>query len=286
MNWRAPLYLPLLLHVLLLSVIPLGLLFLGAVSPTPDGALRSVEFDLSHFGELFGDLYYLANLGYTLVLSLTVAAATVLCAVPFTFLLTALKGRWRNLWLVTLLSSLALSEVLAVYAWQIMLSPGSGLPAWLHSLGMLDPDVSWWPGRPAMIVVMVYFALPVAIIVLYAPVALLDTRLADAGRTMGLQPATVFRLIQWPLLRGPVLRAFVLTLLLTLGSFVIAQQLGRPSDWTFPVLIADFMRNFDIGLGVSGALLLLISAGLLVALLLLPGSIASVSGSGGTSDAR
>ena len=185
-------------------------------------------------------------------------------AMPLTIIIARLKNFWRSTWVVLLLTSLALSEVLTAYAWQIILSKSSGLPGWLERLGLLTDANSWWPGFPAMLLVLVYFSIPIAMVMLLPPLSRMDGSLSDTARMMGFSKIEVFWRVTLPVLRRPIFQTGLLLFLLNSGGFVISQQLGRPSDWMFSVFIADFMRSFNVPFAVALALCLLLTVVVLV----------------------
>lgn len=254
------LYPPLVLYVVAVSVIPIAFLLGSAFSMNTGLSTFEGPFGVDNFSEFFADDFYMGRLLYTLAVALGVTAVTVALAVPLTFLITSMASPWRTVWLVFLFASLALSEVLAVYAWQLLLSKSSGLPGWLEALGLVENARSWWPGFIPMLVVLVYYTLPVAVIILFPAIARLDPSRREAARTMGFKWPAIFLSVTLPSIRAPVMRTAMLCFLLNIGGFVVSQQLGRPEDWMFSVFIADFMRSFNVPLAVTLSLFLLLVA--------------------------
>ena len=256
--------LPVLLFVLLTSVLPICFLLSNAFSESGNSFDQGSGLSLENFREIFYDSYYIGRMLYTVLLVFLVSVLTLLVALPLTIIIARLRNFWRSTWVVLLLASLALSEVLTAYAWQIILSKSSGLPGWLESLGLLTDSNSWWPGFPAMLLVLVYFSIPIAMVMLLPPVSRIDRSFADSARMMGFSKIEVFLKITLPILRKPIFQTGLLMFLLNTGGFVISQQLGRPSDWMFSVFIADFMRSFNVPFAVALALCLLLIVVLLV----------------------
>ncbi len=251
------LYPPLIVYLILVSILPFVFLLLAAFAQNDAAGMFSWDLRLDNFRELFGDSFYVGRMFYTLCVALGVTLVTLGLAVPFTFLILELGHFWRTTWLVALFSSLALSEVLAVYAWQILLSKSTGLPGWLALLGLVSGEESWWPGLGAMLVVLVYYTLPVAIIILFPAFTRLDPALREVARTMGLSSWRAAIFVTLPAIREPVTRTAMLCFLLNIGGFVVSQQLGRPSDWMYSVFIADFVSSFNVPLAVTMSLMLL-----------------------------
>lgn len=256
--------LPVLLFVLLTSVLPICFLLSNAFSESGTSLNQGVGWSLENFREIFYDSYYVGRMLYTVALVVLVSVLTLMVAMPLVIVIARLKNFWRSTWVVLLLASLALSEVLTAYAWQIILSKSSGLPGWLERLGLLTDANSWWPGFPAMLLVLIYFSIPIAMVMLLPPLSRMDGSLSDTARMMGFSKIEVFWRVTLPVLRRPIFQTGLLLFLLNSGGFVISQQLGRPSDWMFSVFIADFMRSFNVPFAVALALCLLLTVVVLV----------------------
>ena len=241
-------------------------LFTTSVSTTDPLTGQVISYGLNNFQEVFYDTYYAVQIAYTVSLVSAITVVTLSMAVPLTLAIAKLKNVARSAWVVMLLASLALSEVLTAFAWQLLLSHSSGIPGWLSYLGIISGDKSWWPSFPAMFVVMVYFSLPIAMILLLPAIRRLDPFLIESAYTMGFSKMAVFFLILIPSLRVPIFQTAILTFLLNIGGFVISQQLGKPSDWMFAVFIADFMRTFNVPFAVALSFCLLIAVLLCLAI--------------------
>lgn len=259
-------YLLLTLYCVIVSFAPLLFLFTTAVSTTDPLTGEVLSYGLANFQEVFYDAYYAIQIAYTVGLVAAITVVTLSMAVPLTLAIDKLKNGARSAWVVMLLASLALSEVLTAFAWQLLLSHSSGIPGWLSYAGIISGDKSWWPSFPAMFVVLVYFSLPIAMILLLPAIRRLDPFLKESAYTMGFSKIAVFFLILLPSLRGPIFQTAMLTFLLNIGGFVISQQLGKPSDWMFAVFIADFMRTFNIPFAVALSFCLLIAVLLCLAI--------------------
>ena len=259
-------YLLLTLYCVIVSFAPLLFLFTTAVSTTDPLTGEVLSYGLANFQEVFYDAYYAIQIVYTVGLVAAITVVTLSMAVPLTLAIAKLKNGARSAWVVMLLASLALSEVLTAFAWQLLLSHSSGIPGWLSYAGIISGDKSWWPSFPAMFVVLVYFSLPIAMILLLPAIRRLDPFLKESAYTMGFSKIAVFFLILLPSLRGPIFQTAMLTFLLNIGGFVISQQLGKPSDWMFAVFIADFMRTFNIPFAVALSFCLLVAVLLCLAI--------------------
>ena len=124
-------YLLLTLYCVIVSFAPLLFLFTTAVSTTDPLTGEVLSYGLANFQEVFYDAYYAIQIAYTVGLVAAITVVTLSMAVPLTLAIAKLKNGARSAWVVMLLASLALSEVLTAFAWQLLLSHSSGIPGWL-----------------------------------------------------------------------------------------------------------------------------------------------------------
>jgi putative spermidine/putrescine transport system permease protein len=142
-------------------------------------------------------------------------------------------------WLVFLLVSLSLSDVLNAFSWQLLLSKRGGLASLLVQLGIMSRPESLTPSNGAVWASLVYGILPFTVMTLYPSLSQLAPEVVEAARTLGASPLRAFRTVVIPMTRQPILAAFVISTVLTLGAYVSPLVLGRPQSWTLAVLIGN-----------------------------------------------
>jgi putative spermidine/putrescine transport system permease protein len=213
------------------------LLRISFAAPDPSGLWIPV-FTLDAYAGLLNRDFAKA-LAYSLTLSASVGAITVGLGFPLTYLITRLTRRLQIVWLVFLLVSLSLSDVLNAFSWQVMLSKRGGLVGLLTGLGVLGHPESLTPSNGAVWASLVYGILPFTVMTLYPSLSQLAPDLVEAARTLGASPMRAFLSVVLPLSRGPMLAAFVISTVLALGSYVSPLVLGRPQSWTLAVLIGN-----------------------------------------------
>lgn len=231
---------------------------------TPDFVFTNYERFLSAF---FGNV-----LQFSLLLALAVAIISVALALPFTYLITKLSQRAQTLWLIALLSVLSLSEVIIGFAWSTLLSRTAGISNLWVMLGLTDQAQAYAPGLGAVLVGLIYQSLPYTVLILYPAIIRLDPTLMEAARTLGCPPSRAFFNVLMPALRNTLLATMIMVFIFALGSYLIPQILGRPQQWTLPVLITDqaiYQSNMPFAAAMSVFLVLVTLA--LVGLLLLVG---------------
>jgi putative spermidine/putrescine transport system permease protein len=189
---------------------------------------------------------------------LLVATITVALGFPLTYFITRMKRRGQVVWLVFLLVSLSLSDVLNAFSWQLMLSKHGGLAGLLVLLGILSRPESLTPSNGAVWASLVYGILPFTVMTLYPSLSQLSPEVVEAARMLGASPLRAFRTVVIPMTRRPVLAAFAISTVLTLGAYVSPLVLGRPQSWTLAVLIGGAaLAGHDVPRAAAMSVLLL-----------------------------
>ncbi|WP_310539876.1 ABC transporter permease [Phenylobacterium sp.] len=266
------------LFLIVLCLIPLFLLVQLSFAHREDGGLWRAGLELTQYRQLL-DPQFLKVALFSFTLALTTAAISVALAFPVAYFISRMKRRAQITWLVGLLSTLSLSEVLIVFSFQVLLSGGGGLVKALVALGIMDSVHSLYPNFAAVMVCLVYLVLPYIILFLYPAMSQLDDDIPAAATTMGASPARAFLTVVAPMVKGPLLSAGLLVVIFTVGSYLTPLVLGRPQQWTVGILISNgAMTTGNLPLAAAQAVALVtLMAGLLglVRLLTRAGSPAS-----------
>jgi putative spermidine/putrescine transport system permease protein len=238
------------------------LLRISLAAPDPSGLWKSV-LTLDAYGALLNREFAGALL-YSLGVALLVAAITVALGFPLTYLITRMKRRPQVVWLVFLLVSLSLSDVLNAFSWQLLLSKRGGLTSLLVLLGIMSRPESLTPSNGAVWASLVYGILPFTVMTLYPSLSQLAPEVVEAARTLGASPLRAFRTVVIPMTRQTILAAFVISTVLTLGAYVSPLVLGRPQSWTLAVLIGNAaLAGHDVPRAAAMSVCLLGAVGLL-----------------------
>ncbi len=246
---------------------PFALLLRVSLAERDPAIYQGSGFSLSAYGALAQPMVTNVIL-FSVVLSLTVAVIATAVALPATYLVVRMRRRAQILWLVGILSTLALSEVLITFSWQILLSKRAGISNLLVLVGILDQAESWFPSFWGVVGCITYVVIPFSILTLYPGMSRLDPSLVEAARMAGARPVRAFFDVVVPLLRRPIASAFVMTVILTLGAYVSPLVLGGPKNWTIGVVISETAlggQNLPLAAAIS-VLLLVVTAVLIGAI--------------------
>lgn len=252
------------LVLLVAFMTPLILMFRASFAPS-DAAQLWLGFTLDQYRALASPVVVRATWN-AVCLAVIVSFAALVVAYPLAWLLAQMSRRAQTLWLILILTTLSLSDVLVTFSWQVLLSRNLWLYGVLRAAGVIDGSASLTPSFGAAVCCVLYVAIPFSVVILYPALSRLDRQLLEAARTMGAKPWRVFVSVVIPCTRSAIGTALILDCMLTFGAYVMPLVLGRPRDWTLAVLISDAALNTD---NLPGA------AALAVAMLAVTGAVAA-----------
>jgi spermidine/putrescine transport system permease protein len=188
------------------------------------------------------------------------ALTTAIClfiGFPMACWIAARSPRQRVLLLAIVMVPSCVNLVIRTYAWQQLLG-GQMLPAWLfQELGLVAPGMALYPSPIAVYIGMVSCMLPFTVLPLYTSVERLDWHLVEAARDLHAGRLRTFRHGILSQCMPGLVAATVLTLIPSLGMFVVPdmlggakfmlvgnlmqQQFGAMSDWPFGAAAGLFL---------------------------------------------
>ncbi len=264
------------LFVVVLSIVPIVLLLQISFAHRIPGGLWAPGLELTQYAQLFDPLF-LRVAAFSIGLAVVTAVISVGLAFPTAYYITRMRRRAQVAWLVCLLGALSLSEVLIVFAFQVLLSGSGGLVKALVTVGLMPAAHSLYPNTAAVVTCLVYLVLPYIILFLYPALSRLDDDMQAAAATMGASPVRGFLTVVVPMMRGPILSACMLVVVFTVGSYLTPLVLGRPQQWTIGVHISNAaLTTGNLPLAAAQAVALVaLMLGLLAAVRRLTGKAAA-----------
>lgn len=225
---------------------------------------------------------YLTVIGRSLFFATGTTFLCLLLGFPVAYWIALMAPkRWRNLLLVAFVLPLWTSSLLRAYAWTTILRPSGLLNSVLAAMGL--PQQSWLHTSVAVFIGLSYSFLPYMVLILYASLEKLDTRLLEAAADLGATPRQTFWQITVPQTLPGIAAGCLLVFITSVGDFVVPTLLGGASSMNIARLIYNqFLgptRNWGFGSAFSMVLILAVS--LAIALLLKYGDRTSVTSENG-----
>ena len=239
-----------------LFVAPLGVLFVVSfwskklLRVIPDFTLKNYVTAVERYGEVALN---------TLGIAACAAFATTGLAFLFAYVIRFKAGRYGDALLFVSLITLFGGYLVKVYAWKTILGKEGILNSALLALGVIDEPVgAFIYNAGAVIVALVHFLLPLALLPVYASMRNVADITLEAARDLGARPWRVVLGIVLPQCRAGMLAALVFTFLIAVGDYVTPQLLGGTTGAMIGVFIGNqFSIRFDWPLGSAMSFTLL-----------------------------
>lgn len=245
----------------LLVFLLLPTIFLIVLAFAERGSYGSInwEFSFTNLKRLFGFSSFGWSPDNLLILwrSLKIAVfTTVLCLViglPMAFWVANRGKSMRAFWFTLIMVPSCTNLVIRTSAWMILLGPEMFPAGIARFLGLLADSESLYPGSFAVYIGMVSAMLPFSVLPLYTSVERLDWGIVEAARDLYASPLRTFRHGILSQMMPGIVASVILTLVPSLGMYVISdllgggkymlignliqQQFGSASDWPFGAML-------------------------------------------------
>lgn len=262
-NWLEPLTLlaPAGIWLGLLLVLPTLVIFELSLVPgiRPGDVVNPSGLD--NYAQVFQPIY-LQIVGRSLFFAVGTTLICLLLGFPVAYWIAKLApARSRNLLLLGFVLPLWTSSLLRSYAWITILRPSGLLNTILTSLGL--PALELLNRSPAVLIGMSYSLLPYMVLILYASLEKLDSRLLEAAADLGANPLQTFWKVTVPQTLPGIAAGSLLVFITGLGDFVAPELLGGASSMTAARLIYNqFLgatQNWGFGSALSMVLIMAVS---------------------------
>lgn len=225
---------------------------------------------LEQYQQVLGTPAFVRQLGLSILMAVAIAGLATLLAFPVAYFLTFRAGRRAVLFLTLLLVPFAVSYLLRVMAWKLMLGPQGGINSLLGSLGVThEPIGLLLYSRPAVIITLVYVWIPFAALPIYAAMQRIDRGHLEAAADLGAGPWSRFWRITVPLSMPGALASFFMVFIPTVGEYVTPSLVGGTDGSMYGNIIQGFFTrsaNWPMGSALAMIMLALTLCLVLIAL--------------------
>jgi len=236
--------------ILLFLLLPLGVVAVFAVNPTPYISFPPVGFTLAWFGKFFASREFMGALRLSLGVATCVLVLATLIGAGAALALS--RGNLPGARALTafFLSPLILPAILTGLAlFQLYLLIGIGRPLW------------------GLIVGHTVVAVPYVVRTTLAVLDNFDRRLEEAAAALGASPMRVFFEVTLPLIRPGVIAGGMFAFIASFDQFPVSLFLVVPNGETLPVVLFNYMK-FDLDGAIAAASMVSIVMALLVVIVL------------------
>jgi spermidine/putrescine transport system permease protein len=248
------LLLPVVLFLGVFLVAPLGVFFVYSFWSVNVFALEP-GFSLENYRTALTDPNYRTLFKNTLEIALVVGAITTVVAYGFAHVLRFHLRRYQEILLFVVLIALFSGYLVRIYAWRTILGNNGLINSALEELGLIDePLTALLFSRAAVILVLLNYLVPLAILPIYAAMQNVRDDEVEASRDLGAGAVRTFWKVTLPRARTGVFAAFALTFILSAGDYLTPTLVGGPSGAMIGTVIADNfggIANWPLGSATS-----------------------------------
>ena len=236
----------------------------GLLLPLGITVQRAFELGLAGWNDLLHNSLFTGAALNTAIDSAEITVVAVLLAYSLAAAIWRTGPVMRTL-LTTLVVIAFLTTVLVkIVAFNALLRDNGVLNTLLLALRIIDEPLHMFPGRPAMIIGMIQFAVPFAIFPILGVMVRLDRRIEQAAESLGASPWHVFVHVVLPLTFPGVIAAALLVFVICTGFYVIPATLGTPRDQLLANIVALYaLQLVDFKVASAVAMVLVIVVGIL-----------------------
>jgi len=198
------------------------------------------------------------------------AIATVIAlavSYPLAYWIAFRGGKWKNLFLLLVISPFFVTYLIRTLAWETILSDDGVVVNTLKWLHILPPDGRLLATSVAVIAGITYNFLPFMVLPLYVSLEQIDHRLIEAAEDLYASAPRAFYRVTLPLSLPGVFAGVLLTFIPAAGDFINAQLLGTPRQYMIGnVIQSEFLAVRDYP--TAAALSFVLMAAILVIVLI------------------
>ncbi|MBN9550562.1 MAG: ABC transporter permease [Alphaproteobacteria bacterium] len=257
-RWAFGLTVPAALLTICLYVVPiLQVLALSFTEPT---------FGIGNYVEMFGSAAIGRVVRTTIIVAAVTTALTIVMSYAVAFALVHMRPGVRRVALFMVMVPFWVSVLVRAFAWITILRRNGVLNSALVGSGAIAEPLELVYNQFGVIVGMVHYMMPFAILLLYANLSEIDPRIIQAARSLGARPVTIFTRVWLPLSVPGLAIASLFIVIFSLGFLVTPAILGAGRV----LMVAEYISvqiSSTLRWGVATALstTLLLVVGVLVA---------------------
>lgn len=202
------------------------LLYLGPILNILWTSLTDPEPGLSNYQKLIDNPALLRIIWTTLRICFVTTVFSVLFGYMIAYAMVHCHQREKNYMLSFLLVSFWISILVRTFSWLILLGRRGLVNTTLADIGLIAEPIAFMRNELGVLIGMVHYMIPYAVLPLLVSMQAMDTRIMDASRNLGASGGQTFWRIYLPLTTPGLVASTLLVFILSLGFYVTPAVLG------------------------------------------------------------
>jgi putative spermidine/putrescine transport system permease protein len=174
----------------------------------------------------------------TLFICSVTTAIAVCIGYVVAYAMTQVGERHRTAMILIITLTFWLSVLVRSFAWVMLLRTEGVVNTGLQALGVIDQPLRLVRNELGVIIGMVHYMVPVAVLPIYSSMRTIPAQFSLAARGLGASPGQAFRLVYLPMTKPGVIAAAILVFIFSLGFYITPAILGGGRV----LMIAEYIR--------------------------------------------
>jgi putative spermidine/putrescine transport system permease protein len=196
------------------------------------------RFGLENYAEIIQNPLIAHIWMTTLRVCLVTTVLSTILGYIVAYAMMQVSERHRTVMVFCILATFAFSILVRAFAWVMLLRGEGVVNSLLLATGLIQEPLRLVRNELGVLIGMIHYGLPIAILTLYANMRGISDRYATAARGLGASFWQTFLLVYLPLTKPGIISACVLVFIYSLGFFIIPTILGGGRV----VMIAEYIR--------------------------------------------
>ncbi|MDH5529491.1 MAG: ABC transporter permease [Paracoccaceae bacterium] len=202
-------------------------LFLGPIINVLWLSITDPEPGLGNYAALFAEESSLARIIWTtLRICILTTVISVLLGYSIAYAMVHVRDSSRSRMLALLLVSFWISVLVRTFSWLMLLGRNGLVNNSLEAVGLISQPIEFMRNELGVLIGMVHYMVPYAVLPLLASMQVIDTRVLSASRSLGATGGQTFWRIYLPLTKPGLIAAALLVFIISLGFYVTPAILG------------------------------------------------------------
>lgn len=201
-------------------------LYLGPIANILWLSVTDPEPGLGNYARLYESDALIRIIWTTLRICVITTIFSVALGYSIAYAMTHCHQRQKNYMLTLLLVSFWISILVRTFSWLMLLGRKGLVNATLEDIGMIAEPIAFMRNELGVLIGMIHYMVPYAVLPLLVSMEALDRRVMDASRNLGATGAQTFWRVYLPLTTPGLVASTLLVFILSLGFYVTPAVLG------------------------------------------------------------
>ena len=219
----------------------------------------STEPTIANYRDVFANYWHVMS--FTVVVATATALLTTVLGFVFSFLARFRAGEWAQVLLFIVLITLFGGYLMKIYAWKTILGNEGVLNSALMAAGIISsPITSLLYSPQAVVVTLMHFSLPFAVLPIYASMRGIADSEVEAARDLGAGRWQILSTVIVPRCQNGIVAGFSFVFLMVGGDYVTPLLVGGKLTMIGNLIAPQFGAQFNWPLGAAMSIVMLIAA--------------------------